>query len=78
MQPPDHVDFRDARGQRLLDSGKDIVNGTLESMSIPLFRRERAELAGENADVRVIDVAIEDVSGDVAVFSLADRARHHA
>ena len=56
----------------------DIVDRALESVGISLFRRERAELAGENADVRVIDVAIQDVGGDVAVLLLAHRAGHDA
>ena len=33
---------------------------------------ERAKLAGENADVGIIDVPIKDISGAIPVFSLPD------
>src|SRR5260370_996255 len=47
-------------------------------MRITFLRGECAELAREHTDVRVIDVTIEDVGGDVAVFLLPHRARHDA
>ena len=50
----------------------------LESVRVALFRRKSAELAGENADVGIVDVTIVNVSGEVAVFALAHCARHDA
>ena len=78
MQPADHVHLGDAGAERFLHRRDDLVDRALEGMRIALLRREGAELTGENADVRVVDVAIEDVGGDVAVLPLADGVGHDA
>ncbi len=62
--------------ERFLHGGDDVVDRALEGVSVALLGRERAKLAGENAEVRVIDVAIQDVGRHVAVLLLADRAGH--
>ena len=41
-------------------------------MRVTFPSAEGAKLAGENADIGVIDVAIEDISGTVAVFSFTN------
>ena len=43
-----------------------------ERMRITLSRSEGAKLAGQNADVRIIDVTIENIGGAIPVFSFAD------
>src|SRR2546423_10274779 len=78
MQATDHVYFGDPGRERFLDCGNNILDRTLERVRVPFLRRECAKLAGKDADVRVIDVAIEDVGGDVAVFAFPDCARHDA
>ena len=54
----------------------DFVDRVFKSMRIAFLRGEGAELAGEHADVGVVDVAIENVGRDVAVFSLPHGAGH--
>src|ERR1041385_6237759 len=78
MQPADHVDFGDPKGQRVPDSADNFINRIFERVRIALFRRERTELAGKDADVGVIDVTIVDVRRVVAVFSLAQNAGDHS
>jgi hypothetical protein len=43
-----------------------------ESVGIPLFSSERAELAAQDAIIGIIDVPVDDVTGPVAVFALAN------
>jgi len=50
----------------------------LEGMSVTLLRGKGTELAGEDTNIRVIDVAIVNVGREVAAFSLAHDIRHHA
>ena len=78
MQPADHVHFGDAEPSASSTPRDDFIDRLLESVGVALFRGESAELAGENADVGVVDVTIVDVGGVVAVLSLAHRARHDA
>jgi hypothetical protein len=78
MQPADHVHFGNPAGERFPDRLDDFIGGMFESMGITLFCRESAELAGEDADIGVIDVAIEDIGGDVAVLPFPHRAGHDA
>ncbi len=78
MQTADHVDFGDPKGQRLPDSADNFVNRIFEGVRITLFRRKRAELAGKDADVRVINVTIVDVRCVVAVFSFAQNVGDHS
>ena len=44
----------------------------MEAIRISLFPGERAELAAQNAIVRVVNVTIDDVAGPIADFSLPD------
>src|SRR5581483_4568284 len=57
MQSADDVQLRDAELQRLARLLHDLLRGELEAVGVALLPRERAELAGENAVVRVVDVA---------------------
>ena len=60
--------------QRVLHGGDDFIDRELKGMRVALPRRERAELAREDADVRVVDVAIVNVGREVAVLPLAHGA----
>ncbi len=59
-----------------LDRGHNFVDRAFKGVGVALLGRESAELAGEDTDVGVVDVAIEDVGGDVAVLSLPHGAGH--
>ena len=78
MQPADHVNLGDPLLHRTAHGGDDLRNRHLKRVRVALARGERAELAGEDADVRVVDVAIENVGGDVAVLALAHEVRDRA
>ena len=64
VQPALEQDLVPAQGQRLLDLGRELLLG----QQVPLARRqvavERAEGALGDADVRVVDVAVDDVGDD--------------
>src|ERR1035437_2554157 len=70
MQSADDVQFRDAELQRLARFPDDFLDGKLEAVGVAFLARERAELAREDAVVRVVDVAVDDVAGAVADFAL--------
>src|SRR2546423_3913558 len=78
VKTADHVHLGDTGGERFFDGGDNIIDRALESMGVPLLRCKGAKLAGKDADVRVINVAIQDVSRDVAVFPLTHRTCHYA
>ena len=78
MKAADHVHFGNAEPKRILHRGDDFIERLLEGMRVAFARGESAELAGKNADVRVIDVTIENVGGVITVLALAHRRRHVA
>ena len=76
MQAADHVYFSNAEAERFCHRVNDFFNCVFEGMSVSLPSREGAELAGENADIRVIYVAVVDVGGVVTILSLPHGAGH--
>ncbi len=64
--------------QCVLHGHDDLIDRLLKGMCVAFARGEGAELTGENADVRVIDVAVVDVGGEVAVLPLPHRVGHDA
>ena len=62
-----------ADGDRLVDLPEDFVEAEHVAIGVPDRPVERAEVAARDADVRVVDVAVDDV-GDHAfrVFAGAD------
>jgi hypothetical protein len=76
MQPADHVHFGDAAGQRFSHRGDDLIDRAFKSMWVALLRGKGAELAGEDADIGIVDVTIKDVGRDVTVLPLAHGAGH--
>ena len=78
MESADHVYLSDSQSERFFDCGDDLVDGAFERMGIPLFRGERAKLAGEDANIGIVYVTIQNVGGDVAIFPCAHSSRHHA
>ena len=50
----------------------DLGDGQFEGMRVAFPGTKGAELARENADVRIVDVPIQDIGGAIPVFSLPD------
>src|SRR5438270_4228125 len=78
MQPADHVHLRHSEAERIAHHADDFVNRVLKGVCIALFSGESAELAGEQANVGVIDVAIVDISCVVAVLSLTHNVGNYS
>src|SRR5581483_3044694 len=78
MESPDHMNFCDSERQGIRDRPNNFVGGMLKSMGVTLLRGKGAKLTREHADVRVIDVAIVNVSRKIAVFSFPHHVGHHA
>ena len=70
MQAADDMQFSNAQVQRFARFLDDFIDGELESVGIALFPRKRAKLAAQNAIVRIVDVAVQDITGPVADFAL--------
>src|SRR3954462_2749246 len=78
MQPTDHVDLGNPEPQSVRHGANDFLRGMLECMGIPLFCGKSAKLAGENADIGIVNVTIMDVSSEIAVLPFAHHARQYA
>src|SRR6266487_3162313 len=78
MQPADHVHLRDSKAERISHYADNFVNRIFKSVCIALLGGESAELAGEDANVGVIDVTVVDVGRVVAVLSLAHDVSDHS
>ena len=65
MQPADDVQFRDSKRQRFARLLHDFLDRQLKTVLVALFAGEGAELAAQDAVIRVIDVAVDDVAGAV-------------
>ena len=72
METADHVDFGNSKFERVTRRLDDLRDGQFEGMRVALAGAEGAELARENADVRIVDVPIQDISGPIPVFPLPD------
>ena len=72
------MNFGNPERQRIGHHLNDFARGMLERMGVPFFRSKGAELTGQDANVGIVDVTIVDVSGEVAVLSLAHHVREHA
>src|SRR5438445_5245605 len=78
MQPADDVQFGDAQRGRLPRFLHDFIHGQLEAVLVAFLARERAKLAAQDAVVRVIDIAVDDVAGAAAVPAPVDEVRNGA
>jgi len=74
VQPPDDVQFGDAELQRFARFRDDFLEAELKAIRVPLLAGEGAELAAQDAVVRVIDVTVQDVAGPAADLALAGQA----
>src|SRR4026209_2391786 len=78
VQPADDMHLGDADGQRLAGLLHNLLDGMLEAVGVTFLAGEGAELAGEDAVVRVVDVAVDDVAGAIAGLSPANEVRDSA
>jgi len=78
MQSADDVQFRDANFQRLARFLNNFLDGKLKAVRVAFLARERAKLAGQNAIIGIIDVAIDDVARTIADFELPRKIRNRA
>src|SRR5208282_6341812 len=51
--------------------GDDFLDGELEAVGVALLAGKGTELAAQDAIIRVVDVAVDDVAGATAGFALA-------
>src|SRR5438874_1027441 len=71
MQAADDVQLGDADTESFAGHLNDFFDRVLEAIGVPFFARKSAEFAAQDAVVRVVDVAIEDVSGALAIDAFA-------
>ncbi len=66
VEPPDDVQFGDAQLQRLAGLRDDLRDAKLKPVRVARLARKRTELAAQDAVVRVVDVAVQDIARPVA------------
>src|SRR5882672_7707199 len=70
MMPALHQDLRSAKRSRLLNLLIDLIEGDDIGIVVLFDAIKRAELAIDIADIRVIDVPINDVGDDIVTSSI--------
>src|SRR5436305_11482813 len=65
MQPANDVQFGDPEAHRFARFLDDFFDAELEAVCIAFLARERTKLAAQDAIIRVIDIAIDDVAGAI-------------
>src|ERR1700730_15419699 len=78
MKTAHHMNFCDPKTSGLGNCVNNFLDRALESVGIAFFGSECAKLTGENSNVGIVDVAIENVGGIVAILLLAHRAGNDA
>src|ERR1019366_6964572 len=69
----DDMQFGDTQAESLAGLGHDFLDGELEAIGVALLAGEGAELAAQDAVIRVVDVAVDDVAGTAGHFALPDK-----
>src|SRR5215471_17259205 len=78
MKSTNHVNLGDPLRLRFLDSYNDLVDRHLKSVGVAFPCPKGAEPAGENADVRVIDVSVQNVSCAIPVLPVTNNVGYLA
>src|SRR5437879_8676831 len=78
MQSADNVQLGNAQRQRLARFLHDLVSAQLEAVFVAFLAGERAELAAQDAVVRIVDVAVDDVAGAAPILALVHKIRDGA
>ena len=68
----------DAQLQRLARFLHHLLDAQLEAVRIAFLARKGAELAAQNAIIRVIDVPVENIAGPVAHLATAGEVGHRS
>lgn len=76
MKTPNHMDFGYPELKRLACGLDDLRDGQFEGVRISFPGTEGAELARKNANVGIIDVAVQDIGGAISVFPLPNEVGH--
>src|SRR5258705_11450569 len=72
VETSDHMDLGDPLIQSVSRCAFNLRNRHLEGVRIASACAERAKLAGEYANIGIVDVAVQDIGCPVAVFTFAD------
>src|SRR5437867_11104777 len=78
VQPADHVHLRDPKAERFSHHADNFVDRVFKGVRIALLGGESAKLAGEDANVGIIDVTVVNVGRVVAVLLLAHDVSDHS
>ena len=78
MQSSHHVHLCNSELNSISHCLDNFVDRIFKRVSIAFFSSKRAKLAGQDANVRVIDVAVVDIACVVAVLSFAHDVRNHS
>ena len=74
VQSSDHMNLGDSLPDRLRGRGLDLRNRHFKGMRVSLTGAKSAELTGENANIRIIDIPVQDVGRAILVFAPANNA----
>jgi hypothetical protein len=72
VETSDHMDLSDSLIQSVSGGAFNLWNRHLEGVRVASACTERAKLAGEYANIGIIDVAVQDIGCPVAVFTFTD------
>src|SRR5688572_4014733 len=75
MQAADNMQFRDPDRESFTRFLDDVIHGELKAVGVALFAGERAELAAQDAVVRIVDVAVQNVARAIAALPFPHEIR---
>ena len=78
VQSAYHVHLRNSEWKRISYDLGNFVNRIFKRVRVALFGGKRAELAGQDTNVRVVDVTVVDISRVIAVLSFAHHVGNHS
>ena len=70
MKAADHMNFGNPEVKRLTCCLDNLGNGQFEGVRVAFPGTKGAELARKNANVRIVDVTVQDIGGPIPVFPL--------
>jgi hypothetical protein len=72
METSDHMDLGDSLIQSVSGRAFNLWNRHLEGVRVASACTKRAKLAGEHANIGIIDVAVQDIGCPITVFTFTD------
>src|SRR5258708_13011645 len=76
VQSSDHMNLGDSLPDRLRGRGLDLRDRHFKGMRVSLTGPKSAELTGENANIRIIDIPVPDVGRPILVFPPPTTSAH--